>query len=550
MSIGDICIDGIVIDNVTLIWLTAAASAQPFDGLLSRDRKEEPSGLVLQEGRSDPSAVLDRKMRLMTHLTLRTMCSLLILAGLMISHASAQATKTRSENVLPSDAEIRKMLADRVNALAGQEDGIGIVVGVVGSQGRRIISHGHLNRRDPRPLNGDTVFEIGSVGKVFTALLLADMVQKGEVALGDPVAKYLPATVKIPERNGRSITLLDLVTHTSGLPFMPDEVPVSDESAARKYGARQLYQFLARYKLQRDPGTEWDYSNIGYWLLGQALASRAGIDYQSLLRTRVIAQLKLNSTAFPLPLSAKLKAKLAVGHNAILQPAVDFYSTSIYSAVGPEAGGLVSTVNDLLTLLSVAMGYQRSPLASGMAAMLRTRRPMGGSEQALGWVVTGKGQDQLITHEGSTWGYASYVAWDPRSRVGIVVLSNQLASVGDIARHLLRPNVPLEQPTVMKHTEITLDSAVLDAYAGQYEAVEEGLFKIIRERDFLTLQLPLSWGLPRFRLSPEGRRDFFVAELPIRVSFETNKDGRVTGLLVYPPRGQHALPAKRISSDR
>ena len=194
-----------------------------------------------------------------------------MLAAFMAILAAAQARQT-SSSVLPSDADIHRMLAERVDTLAGQDDGVGIVVGIIGPQGRRVIAYGHRARGDSRPLDGDTVFEIGSVGKVFTALLLADMVRTRDVALADPVAKYLPAGVKVPERNGRSITLLDLVTHTSGLPFMPDEVPVVDESAAREYGARQLYQFLARYDLPRDPGTEWDYSNIGYWLLGQALA--------------------------------------------------------------------------------------------------------------------------------------------------------------------------------------------------------------------------------------------------------------------------------------
>ena len=228
-----------------------------------------------------------------------------------------------------------------------------------------------------------------------------------------------------------------------------------------------------------------------------------------------------------------------------------FYSTSIYAAVGPEAGGLVSTANDLLKLLSVATGYTQSPLAPSMSAMLSARRPIAGnSEQALGWVVLGKGDDQLITHEGSTWGYSSYLAWDPRTRVGVVVLSNQLASVGDIALHLLRPKLPLAEPKVMKHTEITLDSALLDTYMGQYQVKEEGPLKIIQEHDFLTIQLPISWGLPKFRLRPESQSDFFVAELPIRVSFVTNNDGRVTGLLLYPPRGQQAMPAQRMESDK
>jgi CubicO group peptidase (beta-lactamase class C family) len=463
--------------------------------------------------------------------------------------AGVQATQSSGAITLPSDGDIRTMLTERVDALAGRADDVGIVVGVVGPQGRRVISYGHLNQGDPRPVNGDTVFEIGSVSKVFTALLLAEMVRKGEVALTDPVAKYLPVGVKIPERNGRAITLLDLATHTSGLPFMPNELSAFNDSGGTKNSDAQLYQFLAHYQLSHDIGAEWDYSNIGYWLLGQALACRAGMDYENLLEARVVAPLKLTSTA--ITLSPKMKADLAVGHNALLQPSQSFSAVPPYGSMA-AAGGLVSTVNDMLSFLSATIGYQGSPLAPGMATMLSVRRPMPQSrtQQALGWVVIGQGDDQLIVHEGGTWGYASYVAWDPKKRVGVVVLSNQLTSVDDIARHLLRPNIPLTKPTVTKRIEIALDSAVLNTYAGRYEAEREGAFIVIQEGDFLTIQLPPDWGLPKLRLRPETRRDFFVAELPVRVTFQNDSNDRVNGLLVYPPRGQHAVPAKKIISDK
>jgi hypothetical protein len=146
----------------------------------------------------------------------------------------------------------------------------------------------------------------------------------------------------------------------------------------------------------------------------------------------------------------------------------------------------------------------------------------------------------MIFHDGGTFGYASSVAWDPKKRAGVVVLSNQVAGVGDIARHLLRPDLPLPKANVTKRTEIAVDAAVLSAYAGRYEAQGEGVFIIERERGFLTIQTPASWGLPKLRLRPEGQRDFFVAELPLRVTFQPAE------ILVYPPRGQRAVPAARV----
>src|SRR5438105_12399524 len=183
---------------------------------------------------------------------------------------------------LPSDVEIRKILAER---LGENEKAVGIVVGVIDPQGRRIICYGHQNGGDARPLDGDTVFEIASVTKVFTALLLADMVEKNEVALSDPASKYLTAvTIKLPERNGHLITLLDLATHTSGLPFMPADAPPFSDPTAAKYSTGDLKRYLASYQLTRDIGSDWDYSNIGYWVLSEALAARTGKDIKDVIR--------------------------------------------------------------------------------------------------------------------------------------------------------------------------------------------------------------------------------------------------------------------------
>lgn len=469
-----------------------------------------------------------------------------LLAGVLTTAASAQASQDSSGISLPTDAEIHQLLAARVQALAGQQDGIGIVVGIVGPQGRRVISFGHFDQNDSRLVNGDTDFEIGSITKVFTALLLADMVQRHEVALDDPVAKYLPPGAKIPQLHGRSITLVDLATHTSGLPFMPAESPAPNGFDNPKDPGAPFYRFLAHYNPTHDTG--WDYSNLGYWLLSQALASRAGMDYDSLLRTRVLVPLNLTHTA--ITPSPKIKANLAVGHNAVLQPAQPFASAPPPYGSMAAAGGLISSVNDLLTFLSATMGYEQSPLTPAMAAMLNTRRPIGepGEEQALGWRISGTGDDALIFHDGATWGYASDMAWDPRNRVGVVVLSNQLEDVNDIAHHLLRPEFPLAKPVPMiRRTEIKLDPALLDTYAGRYEAPGGGAFDVARNGESLTIQFPDDWGLPQLQLHPDATADFFSSELLLRVRFQTGPDGHVTGLLLDPPRGQHTILANRVS---
>src|SRR6266852_4976476 len=160
--------------------------------------------------------------------------------------------------VAQTDQEIHQILADRIE-IARQS--VGMVVGVIDQKGRRIVSFGTVDQNDKRPLNGDTVFEIGSITKVFTSLVLSDMVQHGELTLADPIDKYLPKEVKAPERDGKAITLLDLSTHLSGLPRLPRNfAPKNPADPYADYSVDKLYQFLSGYTLPCDPGEKWEYS--------------------------------------------------------------------------------------------------------------------------------------------------------------------------------------------------------------------------------------------------------------------------------------------------
>ena len=459
-----------------------------------------------------------------------------LLATLANSQTSAPVSSS-----LPSDAEIRALLVDRIDV---QHKTVGIVVGIITPQGRRIISYGKLDRDTPRPLDGDTIFEIGSVTKVFTALLLADMAKRGEVALTDPVAKYLPAGVKTPERGGRQITLVDLATQTSGLPFWPTNFPLPEETAAySKYTVEQLYQFLSDYQLLRDIGVRWEYSNLGVGLLGLALSRRAGTDYEGLVRARITGPLGMESTA--ITISPRMKARLAVGYDAKLQPAPDWEAP-----VFAGAGSLRSSANNLLTFLGAFLGYTKSPLAPAMALMLETRRPGDemltylGAEQALGWWVLGRGEDQVMAHGGDTLGFSSSVAYHSKTRVGVVVLANSANSADDIAMHLLRPSYPLSKPQVPKmRQEITVDPKLFDLYAGKYQAAPNVIFVIERRGDTLRFLGPLA---PLVRLHAESERRYFIADSDVEITFQVDAHGRATGLILH--LGELPIPAQRIES--
>ena len=437
---------------------------------------------------------------------------------------------------VPPDTEIRKVLAERIDTF---HQGVGIVVGVIEPQGRRIVAYGALNQGDARPLNGDTIFEIGSVTKVFTSLLLADMVQRGEVALSDPVAKFLPADVKVPERGGRLITLLDLSTHTSGLPRLPSNLqPKNSANPYADYTVEQLYQFLSTYQLTRDIGSQFEYSNLGGGLLGLALARRAGMDYEALVHSRITGPLGMNCTG--ITLTPEMKARLAVGHNEKLAATSNWDLPTLAGA-----GALRSSVNDMLTFLAANLGYVKSPLAPAMASMLAVRRTTGNpstGEIGLGWLIVKPSSEEIVWHNGGTGGYRSFVGFEPKIGIGVVVLSNTFTAAGidDIGMHLLDSHAPLLPPP-KEHKEITVDPKLFDGYVGQYQLAPNFILTITREGDRLFAQ---ATGQPKFQIFPESEHDFFLKVVDAQITFETDSTGRAISLTLH--QNGANVPAKRV----
>jgi CubicO group peptidase (beta-lactamase class C family) len=417
----------------------------------------------------------------------------------------------------PSDAEVRAMLAERIDTL---HRGVGIAVGIVDANGRRFYNHGTFAVDDPRPIANDTIFEIGSVTKVFTSLLLADMVQRGEVSLDDPIAKFLPPDVKVPERGGKKITLIDISTQTSGLPRMPNNfAPKDPNNPYADYGVDRLYAFLSGYELTRDIGEKYEYSNLAVGLLGTALARRSGMEYEALVRQRITGPLKMESTG--ITLTPAMKSRLAIGHGDTRQRVANWDLTSLAGA-----GALRSDAADMLAFIAANLGYSESPLAKQMAAMTKIRRtgPTKDIEIAMGWHITHRDDREIIWHNGGTGGYRTWVGFDPKARVGVVAFSNLSNAVGvdDIGMHLIDPSAPLAKLTELKiHKEVTLDPKLLDTYVGVYQLVPNVTLTVTREGTKMFAQLT---GQPKFEIFAEKEREFFLKVVDAQLTFE---DGAV-----------------------
>jgi CubicO group peptidase (beta-lactamase class C family) len=322
-----------------------------------------------------------------------------------------------------------------------------LVIGLADQYGNRVFGAGSPDNGSGREADGDTVFFIGSVSKTFTALLLEDMVERGDMKMDDPVARYLPASVKAPRHNGKEITLLDLAAASSGLPANPGNMTGKDtKEQYETYTVAKMYDFLSNFTLTRDPGTEFEYSNVGMALLGHAMALKAGTSFESLVTNRICRPLHLDSTC--VNLTPELKVRLAIGHDASGKQSPPWK----FQAYSP-AGDIHSTANDLLKFASAEAGLTRSSLSPLMEKthVIRFTDSRGMPDvpalgtfgrTAMDWVDRGFQPPgmELFGHAGGAGSYHAFVGFDTKQRRGVVVLTtaNDFVSVEAIGWTLLR----------------------------------------------------------------------------------------------------------------
>jgi hypothetical protein len=243
-------------------------------------------------------------------------------------------------------------------------------------------------------------------------------------------------------------------------------------------------------------------------------------------------------------LTPEMKARFAVGHNDKLAPVPNWDLASLAGA-----GALRSSANDLLTFLAANLGYTKSSLAPAMAAMLKVRRPTGtpGLEIALGWHIFTRDGKEIIWHNGGTYGYRSFIGYDPKTRVGVAVLSNAFTNAGidDIGLHLLdaqRPLINVQQPKERK--EITVAPSLFGGYVGRYQLAPNFILTVTREDAHLFAQ---ATGQGRAEIFPESDREYFYKIVDAQITFKTDSQGRATELTLH--QNGADMPATRMEGE-
>jgi serine-type D-Ala-D-Ala carboxypeptidase/endopeptidase len=447
------------------------------------------------------------------------------LVALACSHSSRAVVPPP---VIVPDGAHREQVEAQVKPLLDAELVSGLVVGLYDAGKTEIYGFGTgPNHAAP---DGTTLFEVGPITKIYTALILADAVQRRELELDTPLAELLPPGVTVPIRDKVAITLKHLALHSAGLPHLPPSLVShnADPDPYAGYGEDALYHDLIQTELDNTPGTEVRYSNYGAGLLGFALGKKLGGGYAKVLTERVLGPLELKDTFVVLP--AALARRRAAGTTDDLAKAVPWTFDALAGAAA-----LVSTARDQLRLLELEIDAADGGALPLRRAMKLTQEPQldrTGDNEGLGWMIDSAGR---YWHNGGTGGYHAFVGFDPKTKRGVVLLASTATSLVDRlsdAMYKILDNAPPPPPKFPT-------AADLAPFAGHYEVAGTKL-EVVADGKRLYLEGP---GEPRRRMSPISDHEFWLEVLGSLAAFE--KDGDKVARVVF-GIGGHMLVAPRV----
>ena len=379
-------------------------------------------------------------------------------------------------------------------------------------------SHGFANAETKETASSKTLFEIGSITKTFTNLLTALMVEKGKISLDDPIQKFLPANVKVPESGGKKITIENLATARSGLPDMPDNfAPADNQNPFVDYTKVQLYEFLNKYTLTREPGSSYEYSNLGMGLLAHTIENQK--TFSQLIEEWITRPLLMNQTFLNTPDNKLLH--VAQGY-AGKTPVKAWTWTN--QSVMAGAGGLISNTEDIMKYL-IANLNESGPLGKALAMTHQPRHDAGGATMqiGMGWHILNK---TIVWHNGGTGGFRTFAGFNSQTKTAVVVLTNSITGADDLGFHLLDSSLPLKTP----RQALAVDEKTLKEYVGEYEMSPQFKIAITLKDGSLFAQ---ATGQGGFEIFPESQKKFFYKVVDAQIEFVRDEKGEVEKLLLY-----------------
>ncbi|MEP5611724.1 MAG: serine hydrolase [Cyclobacteriaceae bacterium] len=440
----------------------------------------------------------------------------------LLLFSNCQQVGTLPANVVES---IEKRIENELNP--------SVAIAIVDESGTRFYNFGKV-RANGEDVDEHTIYEIGSISKVFTSILLSQKVIKGSVSLDDPINQFLPEDVVVPILGSNQITLGNLSDHTSGLPRMPQNLlPANPNNPYADYSVDQMYSFISTYNPIREVGAEYEYSNLAQGLLGHLLALNEGVSYEKLMIDNIASPLEMNETK--IVLDQTMSENLAIGHSG----GMEAENWDLPTLAG--AGAIRSSTSDMITFISANMGLNESPLLPSMELSHTIRHSKAGTMRVgLAWHIKKGAKGDVIWHNGGTGGYRAFAGFVKETGKGVVVLTNSAESVDDIGMHLLDPETELKK-VKPKVDVVQVPEEILERYVGTYELTPAFRIVITREGTRLFEQ---ATGQGRLEIFAKNESEFFLKAVEAQVTFQVRDDDTVGSMTLF-QNGQEMI-GKRL----
>ncbi|MDA3906993.1 MAG: serine hydrolase [Bacteroidales bacterium] len=452
---------------------------------------------------------------------------LTFIAGLSIVFCQCQTSTEEIKNDNLSNKVIKS-----INRRISEEVTPSMAIAIIKKSGIQYFNFGKTEKNGSN-VDENTIYEIGSISKVFTAVLLAQQVLDGDLTLHDNINDYLPDYVKVPVMGNNEITFGNLTDHTSGLPRMPDNfTPANQNNPYADYTVNQMYEFISNYKPVRSVGDAYEYSNLGQGLLGHILAMNKNATYEQLMIQTIAQPLELNDTK--IEFNERMKANLALGHSG--GKVVENWDIPTLAG----AGAIRSSTSDMAKFISANLGYLKSPLLPVLALTHKLRHNKAGEMSvAMGWHIKKGKEGDVYWHNGGTGGYRTFVGFVKETGMGVVILTNSNRGADDIGFHLLDSSSELAE-VKSKNEVVEIPEATLEKYVGVYEIQPDLKLTITKE----SLQLfGQATGQEKFEMFPKDASTFFLTIVEAEISFHMHK-GIVESLILS--EGGQEIKGKKV----
>ena len=453
--------------------------------------------------------------------------------GLTICLSLASGCKSTGSKPLLIPKDVLAQVEEFAAVLLEEETTPGCVLGIATRDGHWIQGFGQRALDDPRLPDSTTLFEIGSISKVFTSLLLLEAEARGEVQLDDPLARHVPAGFTVPEA-GQPIRLMHLAMHASGLPRMP--VRFKSKDPADPYAGfppDQTFDWLMTTRVKSPPMTKYVYSNFAVGILGEVLVRVANSEnYGDLLQQRLAQPLGLRDTT--IQLTADQQLRVAQGHDGGMTP-VPNWTLDVFAG----AGAIRSTMTDMLTF---GLSQTDPNPIHARAQVVRFKPENPGVNMALGWHVnvdTG-----VLWHNGQTGGYHSFLAIAPESGLVVCVLSNSSDGSCELLANgcfqLMCGREAMPPMTIRRSGHPSVEQ--VEKLVGSYKIGPMATFSITTEDERVYAQLTFQ---PRIRIYPDDAAGltYHYRNIDAEITFAQDETGKITGLTLH--QGGRDLPGPR-----